>query len=106
MTFYTTDNEFLRSFTRYNALSSPRYAWHTTVTEKETSCEFGCDIPAEQLYFKKPLDAYGERAVHLCWDCMKKVVYLTIDTDKHAKDLTSHLMLHARFHEPDHAILD
>lgn len=104
MAIYHTEKEFWQSFTRYNALSSPRYLWHTAITEKMHSCEFGCTIPSEETFFKKPLDADGERAMHVCWDCMERMVYLTVDADLHAKELTKYLQHQMHAHQHEHAL--
>jgi hypothetical protein len=91
MTAYRSEKEFLRSLKRFNALSSKQYEWHTGYSEREHECLFGHTIPPEQLYFKKPLDMEGERKVRVCRDCMEKLVFLTIDSDRHSKQLSEHL---------------
>lgn len=88
---YRSEKEFLRSLKRFNALSSKQYEWHTGYSEKEHECMFGHVIPSEQLYFKKPLDMEGERKVRVCMECMEKLVFLTIDSDRHSKQLSEQL---------------
>ena len=102
MAVYPTEKEFMNSFSRFNALSSPRHRWHTSTTENDLACEFGCNIPQDDLFFKKPLDVYGERSVHVCWGCMERMVYLTVDSDLHAMELTQHIKKQSHLHE--HAV--
>jgi hypothetical protein len=91
MAVYHSEKEFLRSLKRFNALSSQQYEWHTGISEKDHECAFGHHIPAEDLYFKKPLDMEGERKVRVCRDCMEKLVFITIDSDRHSKQLSERL---------------
>ena len=91
MAVYQSEKEFLRSFKRFNALSSQQYEWHTGISEKEHECMFGHVIPSEQLHFKKPLDMDGERKFRVCQTCMEKLVYVTIDSDRHSKNISEHL---------------
>ena len=91
MAVYRNENDFLQSFKRFNALSSKKYEWHTGMSEKEHSCEFGHPIPPESLYFKKPLDLEGERKIRVCKDCMEKLVFMTVDCDLHARQLSDQI---------------
>ncbi len=91
MAVYHSEKDFLRSLKRFNALSSHQYEWHTGFSEKEHECAFGHTIPAEVLYFKKPLDMDGERKVRVCKDCMEKLVFITIDSDRHSKQVSEQL---------------
>ncbi len=91
MAIYPNEKDFLHSFERFNVLSSPKHDWHTSISENEHRCEFGCPIPEEETFFKKILDKEGEHTVKVCWHCMERVVYLTVDSDLHAKQLTTHL---------------
>ena len=91
MAVYQSEKEFLRSLKRFNALSSKQYEWHTGVSEKEHLCMFGHTIPSEQLYFKKPLDMDGERKVRVCSACMEKLVFVTVDSDRHSRQLSENL---------------
>jgi hypothetical protein len=91
MAVYQSEKDFLRSLKRFNALSSHQYEWHTGASEKEHECMFGHVIPSEQLYFKKPLDMEGERKFRVCQNCMEKLVYVTVDSDRHSKNLSENL---------------
>ena len=91
MAVYKSEKEFLRSLKRFNALSSQQYEWHTGVSEKEHECTFGHAIPSETLYFKKPLDMEGERKVRVCKQCMEKLLFITIDSDRHSKQISDRL---------------
>jgi hypothetical protein len=88
---YHNEKDFLKSLKRFNALSSQKYAWYTGMSEKQHVCEFGHDIPPHQLYFKKPLDLEGEQKLRICKHCMEKLVYVTIDSDLHAREITDQL---------------
>jgi hypothetical protein len=91
MAVYQSEKEFLRSLKRFNALSSQQYEWLTGMSEKEHHCLFGHTIPSEQLYFKKPLDMEGERKVRICRECMERLVFVTIDSDRHSRQISEHL---------------
>lgn len=106
MAIYHSEKEFLHSFERYNALSSPKLNWHTSLSENVHRCEFGCTIPSEEQFFKKPLDAEGEHTIKVCYPCMEHMVYLTVDTDLHAKEITTHLKIqqHARERKLKHPL--
>jgi hypothetical protein len=93
MAVYKSEKEFLHSLKRYNAISSRKYEWHTGLSEKEHQCEFGHTIPPEDLYFKKPLDMDGEQKIRVCKSCMQKLVFMTVDSDLHSRELTEHLYL-------------
>lgn len=104
MAIYHSHKEFLHSLEHFNALSSPKHHWLSSHSEKPAVCAFGCDIPAEETFFKKPLDAEGEHATPVCWDCMEKMVYLTIDTDLHTRELTRRLKHEQHPHAPRHPL--
>ena len=104
MSFYRSEKDFLQSLRRFDALSSPKYSWHTGHSEKEHSCEFGHPIPPEELYFKKPLDLEGERKLRVCKSCMEKLVYVTVDSDLHAREVT-HRLFH-QTHPPRRKVHD
>lgn len=91
MAAYHSEKEFLRSLKRFNALSSQQYEWHTGVSEKDHECAYGHPIPSETLYFKKFLDMEGERKVRVCKKCMEQMVFITIDSDRHSKQLSDRL---------------
>jgi hypothetical protein len=57
------------------------------MSSKEHKCEFGHDIPPEELYFKKPLDSEGSKKIRLCKQCMETLVHITIDSDVESKQL-------------------
>lgn len=91
MSLYQSEKEFLRSLKRFNALSSQKYEWHTGISSKEHTCEFGHSIPPDSLYFKKPLDMDGEKKMRVCDACMKVLVHLTVDIDVHSKEVSERL---------------
>lgn len=91
MSLYRTEKEFLQSLKRFNALSSQKYEWYTGMSEKQHRCEFGHDIPSHHLYFKKPLDLDGEQKLRICTSCMEKLVFVTVDSDFHAREVTEQL---------------
>lgn len=104
MALYRSEKEFLQSFRRFNALSSHKHSWHTGVSEKTHACEFGHDIQPEELYFKKPLDLEGEQKLRVCKNCMEKLVYVTVDSDTHARGLSEQLYRQAN--PPTQKVLD
>jgi hypothetical protein len=91
MATYRSEKEFLHSLKRFNALSSQKYEWYTGMSEKQHTCEFGHEIPPHNLYFKKPLDLEGEQKLRICKHCMEKLVFVTVDSDLHAREVTEHL---------------
>jgi hypothetical protein len=91
MSVYRSEKEFLHAFKRFNSLSSKKYAWLTGVSEKEHQCCFGHPIEPESLYFKKPLDLEGEQKIRVCKSCMDTLVFLTVDSDTHAKSVSEQL---------------
>ena len=91
MAVYKSEKEFLHSLKRYNAISSRKYEWYTGISEKQHQCEFGHTIPPEDLYFKKPLDMDGEQKIRVCKSCMQKLVFMTVDSDLHSRELTEQL---------------
>jgi hypothetical protein len=91
MAAYRSEKDFLQSLKRFNALSSPKYGWHTGISEKEHECAFGHTISPNNLYFKKPLDMEGEQKIRVCKDCMETLVFVTVDSDSHAKEVCEHL---------------
>jgi len=88
MAVYRSEKDFLQSLKRFNAISSQRYGWHSCISEKKHVCEFGHDIPPENVYFKKPLDMDGDQKLRVCKPCMETIVYVTVDSDPHAKETT------------------
>jgi hypothetical protein len=101
---YRSEKDFLHSLRRFNALSSTKYGWHSGVSEEDHLCAFGHAIPAEQLYFKKPLDSEGENLIHVCRSCMEKLVYVTVDCDHHAREVSEHL--YRQRHPPRTKVVD
>ncbi len=91
MSVYRSEKDFLHSLKRFDALSSRKLAWHTGISEKTHTCAFGHEIPAESLYFKKLLDSEGEQKIRVCKPCMEQLVFVTVDCDMHAKEVTEHL---------------
>ena len=91
MAVYRSEKDFLHSLKRFNALSSRKYEWHTGISEKKHTCAFGHEIPAESLYFKKPLDLEGEQKIRVCQPCMEQLVFVTVDSDSHAKAVTDQI---------------
>jgi hypothetical protein len=56
-------------------------------------CEFGHPITAETLYFKKLMDPDGEKKIRVCKECMQKLVFMTVDSDLHTKQVTGHIYM-------------
>ncbi|MBL0176250.1 MAG: hypothetical protein IPP94_13440 [Ignavibacteria bacterium] len=104
MSEYRSEKDFLQSLKRFNSLSSKKYAWHTGVSEKEHECMFGHAIPAESLYFKKPLDMDGEQKIRVCKTCMEKLVFVTVDSDTHARSVTD--LLYKQHNPPIPKLVD
>ena len=100
MTAYLNENVFLRSFKRFNSLFSQKYEWHTGMSEKEHTCEFGHSITPETLYFKKLMDEEGERKLRICKDCMQKLVFVTVDSDLHTKQVTGQIYMQRKSYTP------
>jgi hypothetical protein len=94
---YRSEKDFLQALKRFNTLSAQKYGWHTGMSENEHECEFGHAIPPDTLYFKKPLDLDGERKIRVCKACMEKLVFMIVDSDTHAKEITDELF---RLHHP------
>lgn len=93
MADYLNENVFLRSFKRFNSLFSQKYEWHTGISGKEHTCEFGHSIAPESLYFKKFMDPDGEKKLRICKDCMQKLVFVTVDSDLHTKQVTGQIYM-------------
>jgi hypothetical protein len=93
MATYLNENVFLRSFKRFNSLFSQKYEWQTGISEKEHMCEFGHPIQPETLYFKKLMDPEGEKKIRVCTECMHKLVFVTVDSDLHAKQVTGQIYM-------------
>jgi hypothetical protein len=91
MSIYRSEKDFLHSLKRFNALSSQKYEWYTGKSEKHHTCEFGHEIPPHHLYFKKPLDLEGEKKLRICPECMEKIVFISVDSDLHAREVTDQL---------------
>jgi hypothetical protein len=91
MSRYRTQKEFLQAFKRFNSLASKKFGWHTGVSAKEHTCEFGHPIPPESLYFKKLLDSDGEQKLRVCPNCMEQMVFLTVDVDATAREVTDQI---------------
>ena len=104
MSLYRSEKDFLHSLKRFNSLSSHKYGWHTGTSEDDHQCEFGHLIPADHLFFKKPLDSEGEHILRVCPSCMEKLVYVTIDSDHHARELTD--QLYRQQHPPRAKVID
>lgn len=99
---YRSEKEFLKALKRFNTLSAQKYGWYTGTSDKEHTCEFGHTIPPNDLYFKKPLDLDGEQKIRVCKPCMEKLVFMAVDSDTHAREITDGLF--RRYNPPQKKI--
>ena len=93
MPVYSSENDFYRALSRFNAFSSERNGWHTAVSESDQVCEFGYTIPAGEQYFKKYISDEGEEALRLSRNAMERVVFLAVDCDTAARQISEALYL-------------